>query len=232
MIHKRVTLATVAGLTAALALSACGGSSDTALNTSGGSQVAQDLSQANPDAQDGGGDVAGGGSGSGGSEGSGKSRQAGVITSELRAKKTKTMGTVVVDGDGRTMYRFDKDKNDPAVSNCYGDCAVQWPPVLVDDAPELRGVDQRLVGSVKRKDGSEQLTLKGWPLYRYAKDKKEGDWKGHGVNGVWWAITSTGGKAKKCLPGQNSGGSSSSSGSSSSGSNSGSGGGYSSGGGY
>ncbi len=226
MIHKRVTLATITGLTAALALTACGGAkSDTALNTAGGQQVApQDYTQANPEAVEGqaknsGGDVSaadgssGNGSDSGSDNGSDNGsgddakadggsadvQQAGVVTEVLKAKKTQTMGTIVQDGAGRTLYRFDSDKKG-AASTCNGECAVAWPPILTEQAPELKGVDPSLISKIKRDDGTEQITLNGWPLYRYAKDKTDKDWKGHGVKGVWWAITNTGGKAEKCLP--------------------------------
>jgi predicted lipoprotein with Yx(FWY)xxD motif len=209
VIHKRVTLATITGLTAALALTACGGAkSDTALNTAGGEQQV-DMSQAQPEAtgsqgaanDDGGGvSAAGGGYGSADNGSADGKVQAGVVTDVLRAKKTKTMGTVVVDREGRTLYRFDKDTNKPPATNCDGDCATAWPPVLTEEAPELVGVDKALIGKIKRADGSEQITLNGWALYRYAKDQKEGDWKGHGVKGVWWAITNKGGKAENSLP--------------------------------
>jgi hypothetical protein len=59
-----------------------------------------------------------------------------------------------------------------------------------------------------------KLTLAGWPLYRYALDRKPGDWKGIGVGGVWWAITPTGQKAQKCKPGMSSANSAASNGSS------------------
>ena len=38
-----------------------------------------------------------------------------------------TLGTVLVDGRGRTLYLFEKDKG--ATSSCYGACASVWPPL-------------------------------------------------------------------------------------------------------
>lgn len=118
----------------------------------------------------------------------------------LVGKSVPKMGEVVQDGDGRTLYRFDKDTADPAKSNCEGQCAVTWPPVLSDGTPRLQGVDPALVSTVKRADGSEQVTLAGWPLYTYAKDEAPGQWKGQGVGGTWFVVQPNGKRNIECLP--------------------------------
>ena len=115
----------------------------------------------------------------------------------LTATNIDTLGTVVVDGTGFTLYRFDKDKPKPSKSNCNGKCADSWPPVLADsaDAVQLDGVDRAAVGTVKRADGTLQLTIGGWPVYRYSGDKKAGDTAGEGVGKTWFAVTPAGKKA-------------------------------------
>jgi predicted lipoprotein with Yx(FWY)xxD motif len=118
----------------------------------------------------------------------------------LTASPTAALGTVVVDGTGFTLYRFDKDKPKPSKSNCNGSCATQWPPVLVASAAEakevkLDGVDAGAVNTVKRADGKLQLTIGGWPVYRYSGDKAAGDTTGQGVGKVWFAVTPAGKKA-------------------------------------
>ena len=118
----------------------------------------------------------------------------------LTASPTAALGTVVVDGTGYTLYRFDKDKPKPSKSNCNGSCAAQWPPVLVASAAEakevkLDGVDAGAVNTVKRADGKLQLTIAGWPVYRYSGDKAAGDTTGQGVGKVWFAVTPAGKKA-------------------------------------
>jgi len=118
----------------------------------------------------------------------------------LTASPTAALGTVVVDGTGYTLYRFDKDKPKPSKSNCNGSCATQWPPVLVASADEakavkLDGVDAGAVGTVKRADGKLQLTIGGWPVYRYSGDKAAGETTGQGVGKVWFAVTPAGKKA-------------------------------------
>jgi predicted lipoprotein with Yx(FWY)xxD motif len=113
----------------------------------------------------------------------------------LRATTNSTLGPIVVDGAGRTLYRFDKDSASPPASNCEGACAKLWPPVLVGTQISLTGVNRSLLGTIKRADGTVQLTLHGWPLYRYAGDSAPGDVNGEGVGGVWFAARPTGAKA-------------------------------------
>ena len=115
---------------------------------------------------------------------------------QLTATSTGTLGTIVVDGRGMTLYRFDKDSSHPSASNCSDSCAENWPPVLVG-AGELRlsGVDKSEVGTVTRSDGSRQLTIGGWPVYEYQLDRQPGDTRGEGVGGTWYAVTPTGRKA-------------------------------------
>ncbi|MEV6957650.1 SCO0930 family lipoprotein [Streptomyces sp. NPDC051207] len=112
------------------------------------------------------------------------------------------LGTVMTDGAGRTLYRFDQDTPRPPVSNCEGDCAETWPPVPADDAEAGEGVDEALLGEVTRSDGTRQLTVAGWPAYRYVKDVNAGDVKGQGVGGTWFALAPDGEKAQPAgLPG-------------------------------
>jgi predicted lipoprotein with Yx(FWY)xxD motif len=115
----------------------------------------------------------------------------------LVVMKVAPLGPIVTDREGMTLYRFDKDTAKPSKSNCAGDCAATWLPVLAGSAAdvEVTGVDKALVGTVARSDGSLQVTLAGWPLYRFAKDTKPCDTNGQGVGGVWFAITAQGKKA-------------------------------------
>jgi predicted lipoprotein with Yx(FWY)xxD motif len=126
----------------------------------------------------------------------------------LVAKKVDNLGTVVTDSKGMTLYRFDKDTAQPSASNCDGPCAGTWPPVTTTaDHVQINGVDKSLIGTIARKDGSVQLTLGGWPLYRYAKDAAPGDAKGQGVGNTWFASTPQGKKAAATVdaPADNSG---------------------------
>ncbi len=115
---------------------------------------------------------------------------------ELSVSTNEELGKVLTDSAGVTLYRFDKDTVDPPKSNCDGDCAAKWPPVPADDATAGAGIDKALLGSVTRSDGTKQLTVDGWPAYRFAKDVNAGDIKGQGVGGTWYALAPDGKKAQ------------------------------------
>ena len=103
------------------------------------------------------------------------------------ATRTTPLGTVAT-SDGFTVYQFAKDTSNPPASMCSGACAKTWPPVMASDQLALNGVSVAEVGTVTRPDGGVQLTLGGWPVYRYAKDKAPGDTTGQGVGGTWSAL--------------------------------------------
>lgn len=127
-----------------------------------------------------------------GSNGGGK---ANAPAKNLEVKSTKKLGDVVTDSKGWTLYRYDEDTASPSQSNCNGDCKKAWPPVPAKDAKATAGIEKDQLGKVKRSDGSWQLTLGGWPVYRYAKDSKPGETEGHGADGAWNALAPDGNKA-------------------------------------
>ncbi|MCD2196654.1 hypothetical protein LQ327_25110 [Actinomycetospora endophytica] len=110
-----------------------------------------------------------------------------ALTGPNLATKQTPLGLVAT-SDGFTVYEYTKDTNKPPKATCTDACATAWPPVLAGDTPWLKGVSAEKVGSVDRPDGTKQLTLNGWPLYRYAKDTKPGDTTGNGVGGTWKAL--------------------------------------------
>lgn len=121
---------------------------------------------------------------------------------KLEVSANAELGDVLTDSAGLSLYRFDEDTAEPPKSNCNGDCATAWPPVPANDASAGAGIDKALLGEVTRADGSKQLTIAGWPAYRYAKDTKAGDLTGQGVGGKWYALAPTGKKASVAgLPG-------------------------------
>jgi predicted lipoprotein with Yx(FWY)xxD motif len=123
-------------------------------------------------------------------------------TDHLTGTRVPRMGAVIEDEGGWVLYRFDKDTAKPAsTSACAGDCTKVWLPALTNDGkPQLNGVNPKLVGTVTRVDGTKQLTVSGWPLYRYIGDKKPGTWRGQNVNGTWFVIKPTGAKNLTCVP--------------------------------
>jgi predicted lipoprotein with Yx(FWY)xxD motif len=122
------------------------------------------------------------------------------LTTELKAGSVKRMGKVITDQGGWVLYLFTKDSKDPSKSTCYDKCAKTWPPALTDGNANIEGISADLVGTVTRDDGTKQLTVGGWPVYRYIGDKKPGQWKGQGVGGTWWVIGPNGKKNLTCVP--------------------------------
>ena len=105
------------------------------------------------------------------------------------------LGRIIVDGKGRTLYLFEKDKR--GRSACYGQCATYWPPLITHGKPVARrGVKRSLLGTTRRANGSQQVTYAGHPLYRFALDAKPGQTNGEGLNdfGAGWDVLSPAGK--------------------------------------
>jgi predicted lipoprotein with Yx(FWY)xxD motif len=105
------------------------------------------------------------------------------------------LGTFLVDGKGRTLYLFQKDKT--SKSRCTGDCAAEWPPLLTTGKPTAGGsVRKALLGTTKRADGKTQVTYNHHPVYLFANDTKPGDTKGQALRafGAKWYVMSASGK--------------------------------------
>jgi predicted lipoprotein with Yx(FWY)xxD motif len=111
----------------------------------------------------------------------------------LKTRHNK-LGTFLVDGKGRTVYLFQKDKTHK--STCSGACAANWPPLLTKAKPSgSGGARKSLLGTTKRGDGKTQVTYNGHPLYHFVGDAAPGDTNGQGVNAFgarWYAVASSG----------------------------------------
>jgi predicted lipoprotein with Yx(FWY)xxD motif len=114
--------------------------------------------------------------------------------SQLRAAKTFDLGLLLVDGTGYTIYRYDRDSTNPPRSNCTGACADKWVPVKAGGNLAPVDVDQSLIGELTRDDGSQQLTLAGWPLYHFTGDSEPADTSGQGLDQAWYPIAPDGKK--------------------------------------
>lgn len=104
------------------------------------------------------------------------------------------LGTILVDGEGRTLYLFTQDS--PGTSVCEAECLDAWPPVE-GEVSAGEGVDAGLIGTIERSDGSTQASYGDWPLYYFAEDTEAGDVNGQGVNDVWYVIGPDGEAVKK-----------------------------------
>ena len=108
------------------------------------------------------------------------------------------LGRVLVDGRGRTLYLFQRDRH--GKSACTGPCATAWPPLIVSGKPlASAGARASLLGTTKRADGRLQVTYNHHPLYTFVKDTAKGQTNGENLDAFgaeWYAVSSAGAKVE------------------------------------
>jgi len=175
---RRIVLSLVAGLASTLLLGACGSS-----NSAGSDSAATVAPAASAPATTASAPAA-----------STPAADATTTAYTVTARTVDGVGTVVTDTNGMTLYRYDKDEPNPSKWTCSGTCVKTWIPVIVPESVQTSGVARSLLGTVHR-DGQPQLTLAGWPLYRYVGDTAAGAVNGQGKDGEWYAVAPSGQKA-------------------------------------
>jgi predicted lipoprotein with Yx(FWY)xxD motif len=105
------------------------------------------------------------------------------------------VGPILATGRGDTLYDFGPDT--ATRSACLNDgCVFQWPPLIATGPLRVgRGVDQSLVGTIRRPDGSMQITYGGHPLYTYNLDVTPGMVTGQAIDqngGPWYVLNAAG----------------------------------------
>jgi predicted lipoprotein with Yx(FWY)xxD motif len=106
-----------------------------------------------------------------------------------------TLGTILVNGQGQTLYLFEKDKG--MQSSCTGACVSIWPPLKATGTPVAgAGLSAIKLATAKRSDGTSAITYAGHPLYTYVGDTKPGDTHGQGLNqfGAEWYVLAPNGR--------------------------------------
>jgi predicted lipoprotein with Yx(FWY)xxD motif len=101
---------------------------------------------------------------------------------------SSSLGTILTDTKGMTLYYFITDIPASGTSTCYAaaNCTTFWPIFSVDSivvSPPLNAAD---FSSITRTDGTKQTTYLGWPLYYFQKDTIRGDIKGENVLKAWY----------------------------------------------
>jgi predicted lipoprotein with Yx(FWY)xxD motif len=116
----------------------------------------------------------------------------------VNVSESTDFGSILVDGEGMSLYLFMADTQDSGTSTCGDDdgCATEWPPLISQGSPVAgEGVDATLLSTITRDDGSLQVTYNGWPLYFFAEDTAPGDTNGQGIDefgGLWFLVSPTG----------------------------------------
>lgn len=118
-------------------------------------------------------------------------------TANARATVTiasTSLGKILVDAQGRSLYLFKKDAG--TKSTCSGECATAWPPLIAKGKPTAGGGAQAsMLGTVRRDDGSMQVTYHAHPLYLFAGDQQPGQVGGQGSTAFgapWLALSASG----------------------------------------
>jgi len=105
-----------------------------------------------------------------------------------------SLGRILVDAQGRSLYLFKKDAG--SKSTCSGACAASWPPLIARGKPTAGGGAQAsMLGTVRRNDGTMQVTYNGHPLYLFAGDQQPGQVNGQGSTAFgapWLALSASG----------------------------------------
>ena len=109
-----------------------------------------------------------------------------ALGNDVIVKSKNGIGRYLADSEGMTLYYFKNDS--PGKSTCKGECIQKWPLFSVDEIEAEKGLNEEEFGIIIRDDGSEQTTFRGYALYYFIGDKKEGDTNGHGIKDLWFVI--------------------------------------------
>ena len=102
------------------------------------------------------------------------------------------LGTVLIDGRGRTLYVDSRDHPDQVT--CTGSCSKAWPPLLLPKGVKraVAGAGIKDLGTVRRSGHRLQVTSHKMPLYLYVGDLRPGQTHGQGKNGTFFVATPNG----------------------------------------
>jgi predicted lipoprotein with Yx(FWY)xxD motif len=134
----------------------------------------------------------------------GSSGQAGSSAAAytVSAQSVGSLGTVLVNGNGRTLYLLSSEKGGKITCTDANGCTKYWAPVELPSGVSKpvagSGIDASMFGTVRSTAGHVYVTYGGWPLYTFSGDSAAGSASGQGVTsfgGTWSAVTTSGGPA-------------------------------------
>jgi predicted lipoprotein with Yx(FWY)xxD motif len=83
------------------------------------------------------------------------------------------LGTILFNGRGFVLYDFTLDTRNHDACAGIRQCLALWPPVTTRGPVHAgRGVNRRLLGTIRLRDGRHQVTYAGRPLYTYVPDRR------------------------------------------------------------
>jgi predicted lipoprotein with Yx(FWY)xxD motif len=127
----------------------------------------------------------------------------------VKAGKLKSVGAIVVTGQGLTLYHMSSETKGSI--KCLGVCTTIWQPLTVSGGGKPTagpGINASKLGTRKRPDGKVQVTYFGLGLYRYVHDARPGQAGSQALGGNWYAVTTSGhvtsgaSTGVECAPGE------------------------------
>jgi len=92
----------------------------------------------------------------------------------LQLRRT-SIGTILVDASGYTLYAFSKDGRNHDVCAREIACLAVWPALVSSHPTAGAGVKRRLIGTIRVTGVGRQVTYAGHPLYTYDGDDQPGE---------------------------------------------------------
>lgn len=109
------------------------------------------------------------------------------------------LGTVVVDGNGRTVYLLTSGDHTNVPCDDASGCTKVWPDLPLPDGTSAakagNGIQASLLGTMKLSDGETYPTYNGWLMYEFTGDNGPAQGHGQGIRsfgGTWYAISPAG----------------------------------------
>jgi predicted lipoprotein with Yx(FWY)xxD motif len=125
---------------------------------------------------------------------------ANAVRAKIQLRQTSA-GKILVNARGYTVYAYSRDSRGKEACQNVSHCLTVWPPVTTSGKPIAgAGVRQGLLGTIKLKNGTKQVTYAGRPLYTYIADTRPAETNFINVyqlGGFWPAVNAAGGKVTK-----------------------------------
>jgi predicted lipoprotein with Yx(FWY)xxD motif len=136
-----------------------------------------------------------------------------AASATISAKSVPGVGTVLVNGQGQTLYMLTSEKGGKITCTQANGCTQAWPETLVTNGATAAragsGVQASLLGTVKDASGNLEVTYNHWPLYTFSGDSGSGVAKGQGLTsfgGTWYVLSGSGNPVTSSQPGNASSG--------------------------
>ena len=121
-----------------------------------------------------------------------------AASATISAKSVPGVGTVLVNGQGQTLYMLTSEKGGKITCTAANGCIQAWPETLLTSGATVAagsGVQSSLLGTVKDAGGNLEVTYNHWPLYTFSGDSGPGVAKGQGLTsfgGTWYVLSGSG----------------------------------------